>query len=366
MAAKRSFDDQTEEILSRLDIFSEYALLGVRFAGEPRNGKCECYAIDRDEKNPSAVIFEHSGRYSDSASGQNYSLWDFAARFGKGHADWREARKFYADKVGIKLSAARPPENPAELLEFLPWDDGNDRLARLWCAKHKKGASLEAIKLAGGKVAHLLYRDSKVRAKDGQPTLKRTQHKCICLPCYGEKLLAADPVAWVIFDIGGAKFQIHHGKDHPPSFVKMRAVGATRGAMMGLHGLTRLAAAGPDEISLVWKVGGPTDMLALIAATLRDSPELLDTHLVVTNASSETGDVLPHQAAIFAGHKVLLCHDADEAGEVGAAKWIVALRQTAREVRKVCLPWEVAKKSGKDLRDFLNGEPAGVLAGVSE
>lgn len=423
MAAKKmDYAQATDDILSRLDILSEYQALGVRFAAaQPRSsGMIECYAAARpDERKPSGAVQTKTGRYIDSASGENLSFFDFACKYGgHGFTDWRDARKFYADKAGVKLTAARPPEDPTELIEFLPWDDGHEKLARYWCVKHKRGASLEAVKLAGGRVGYLLYRDKKKKAEDGQPLLRRTNHKCICLPCYGEKLLAADPVAWVVYDISGDKFAIHRGEGRPPDLVKMKSVGPTSGTMMGLHGLTRLAAvaeaaassaspAGPDEdveaneelagegesaaaaepaaddddsaesltppagppqeqgqgptqeITLVHKTGGPSDMLALLATILRESPELIDSHLVVTNASGEVGDVMPHQAAVFAGHKAVLWPDTDEPGQVGAAKWLVALIQAAREVWQAKLPWAITKKHGKDLRDFLNGVEIG-------
>ena len=122
---------------------------------------------------------------------------------------------------------------------------------------------------------------------------------------------------------------------------------------MGLAGLMVLS--DPEQrstVEWVWKVAGPTDMLALMATI---PPDLASKHVVVTNASGETGDVTQAQAKLLAGLRVAVVGDCDEAGQVGMAKWGRALDGVAGEVRAVGLPWEVVPKHGKDARDFLNG-----------
>lgn len=356
--AKVDIAQQEQEILAALNIFAEYQALGVRLAGEPRNEKCACFAIDREETKPSAVIFAHSGRYVDKGgSGGNFSLWDFAALHG-GHATWQEARAFYAAKVGIKIGGEKKPKkNPLDQLEFLPWHAGHDTLAELWCRKHKKGATLEAIKLAGGRIAQFpCWIDKKTNER------KKGEFKVIALPCWGDRLLDADPVAWVIWNISGHPLPVYNGKDVPATSAKMLSIGPTAGAMMNFHGISALT--DPElsaSVEVVWKCAGPSDLLGIQAAILRDAPDLLQKHIVVTNASGETGNILPHQSAMFAGHKVLLVHDADEAGEMGTVKWQVALAPVASELRAIKLPYQVQKKHGKDARDFLNGVPAELM-----
>lgn len=358
MAKKQKFDPAAaeQEILRSLDIKAEYRAMGVNFASERErsSGMIECFARGRDERKPSAAVNVNTGRYIDSASGENLSLWDFAARYG-GHSDWREARKHFAEKAGVRLAGGRAAESPIDQIQFLDWSAGHERLAEIWCAKHKAGASLQAVKLAGGRIGAYPCR---VDPKTGER--RHGEFKVIALPCYGHKLLEAEPVAWVLWNISGGGLPVYRGKDTPPEMVKMKSVGETRGAMMGLHGLSVLL--DPDRsasVEVVWKCGGPSDLLAIQAAIAADSESLLDKHVVITNASGETGDILPHQASLFAGRSAILCGDTDEAGEIGVEKWRSAIASTAASVRIVALPFERTKKHGKDARDFLNGVPLG-------
>jgi len=55
---------------------------------------------------------------------------------------------------------------------------------------------------------------------------------------------------------------------------------------------------------------------------------------------------------------VAVVGDCDDAGQVGVEKRSKALAGIAAEVRQAKLPWPVERKHGKDVRDFINGEPA--------
>jgi hypothetical protein len=61
------------EILERLDIFSEYERLGVRFTKRSpgKSGWVDCYALGREESIPSAAVNvgggKFRGRYKDMA-----------------------------------------------------------------------------------------------------------------------------------------------------------------------------------------------------------------------------------------------------------------------------------------------------------
>jgi hypothetical protein len=360
MAKRVDFALANEEIISRLDILAEYRALGVEFVSvAPRSsGMIECYARGRQENKPSAAVNVTTGRYIDSGSGESLSLFDFAAKYGGQFTDWKEARKHYADKAGVKLTGGNAPEDPAESIEFLPWDVGNERLANTWCCCHKKGITLEALKLCGAKVGRYPRYKNKTTGE-----WETGKFKVIALPCYGEQLLEADPVAWVLWNISGGMLEVFRGKGNPPDLVKMKSVGPTRGTMMGFSALARLS--NPCDVPIEWiiKTGGPSDMLAVLSV---QRPELRDTHLVLTNASSETGDVLPHQAAIFAGHRAIVIHDCDEAGEMGGRKWVQALTGVAAEVRHSRLPWPVGPKGGADMRDYFRGRPVDQQAAESE
>jgi hypothetical protein len=344
----KKFEDINNEILSRLDIIVEYEALGVKFDGRVRdNGYAACYARGREESTASAWVSVQTGRYGDKGNGESLSLWDFAVRYGNGQwSNWVDARKHFAEKAGVEIGRGRRPQDPREALEFEQWDSGNDVLAEMWCKKHKPGITLEAVKLNGGRVARWpCYRDRKTKERH------IGRYKVVALPAFGHQLLDADPVAWVIWNISGTHFDIPAGPDRPAKQPKMLSVGPTFGAMMGTHALSQMMLNDP-RIELIWKTAGPTDMLALFG---KIPAEQRDAHLVTCNASSETGDIPPHVAGFFAGRKVFVAHDTDEAGVTGAKKWLYALHGVAAELRNVTLPYEVTKSKGKDVRDFFNG-----------
>jgi hypothetical protein len=370
MAAKHTkFQQQTAAILAVLDIPAEYRELGLVLASDrPRaSGKMEAYGIGRppgnEDRKPSAWIDVHTGRYGDSSAefGETLSLFDFAVKYGGGrYANWIEARRHYAKKAGVKISSAKPPENPTVALKFLPWDEGFDRLTWLWC--HKRGISLDVLKAAGGRIAK--YPGYFAKDKDGKPTTeyREGKYQVVALPAFGPKLLGDDPTAWVIWNLTGDTLPVFRGKGKPPDQVKMKSVGPTYGTLMNVHALSRI---GQPTVEWVWKTAGPTDMLAVMSAI---PPESRDAHLVTCNASSETGDVPDATAAAFAGCRVTVVHDADHAGEAGAIKWLAALAGVSTDVRQVRLPYEIQPKGGSDARDFLHrdGHPYGDLLALAE
>ena len=172
----------------------------------------------------------------------------------------------------------------------------------------------------------------------------------------GPKLLGADPVAWVLYNISGPTLPVWRAKGMPPDQVKVKVLGEARGAMMNLHALQILPApVKRSSVKMIWSVAGPSDALALLTAIPH---ELRDRHLVITNAAGETADVLLHQAELLAGLNVAIVRDRDPAGETSEAKWVQAIFGSAKELRVVRPPFEFAPKSGKDLRDYLNGGAA--------
>lgn len=360
MSSTRSPQEINTEILSKLDVLAEYRALGVRTSGQVRqSGMISCYAWGRDDARPSAYINVRTGIYGDSG-GDNTghgtcSLWDFAVKVGK-YPDWKEARKAYAAKVGVAIGKERKPAGTdwREKLELQPWSTpGNDVFVKVWCAKHKPGVTIEAIQAAGGVLA---YHPCWVDRKTGE--LHRGRNQVVAIPCYGPYLLDADPVAYVIWDINGNPFDTSprdHPKDQPRLLSKMISVGPTAGTVMGLSSLMLLS--DPERrknVQLVWKVEGPADMLALWAAL---PPELREIVAIITNASGAAADVHPHQAKLLAGLRLAVCGDCDEAGQVGASKWLRSVEGLTIESRKVILPWEILRAHGKDVRDFLTGEP---------
>lgn len=359
----RTPQEISREIIERLDIASEYESLGVRLRGEPRaSGMVSCYAYGRDDHSPSAWINIRSGCYGDSggrsAAAYTMGLFDFAVHAGR-FPDWKAARAAYAEKAGVKIGREKKAKGDdktdwREKLEFQPWStQGNDILAARWCLKVKPGVTVEAIKAAGGVLA---YYPCFVDRKTGEKKKHRGCKQVIAIPAYGQWFLEADPVAWVIWDITGAEFDVTP-KDTPPTeprqMAKMISVGPTAHTLMGLSSLMMLC--DPERragVKLVFKVEGPADMLSLWAVV---PEELRESVAITTNASGACGDILSHQVKLLAGMRVALIPDSDNAGEIGCEKWARALNGIADEIKIVRLPYSLRKSHGLDLRDWLCG-----------
>ena len=111
------------DILSALNIRDEAERLGVKFASgkENVNGWLSCYSIDRDEKNPSAAINVgangHRGQYTDRGTGDKaISFFEFAAQHGH-FADWRDARKHFAEVAGVPFPTVEQDEIDEQALD---------------------------------------------------------------------------------------------------------------------------------------------------------------------------------------------------------------------------------------------------------
>jgi hypothetical protein len=344
-------DDLRQQVIDSLDIEQAYREMGLVLVGDkPRpNGKMEAYSMARpDERKPSAFIDVNTGLYGDKGPGgeSSLSLFDFAVKYGGFH-DFKAAFEHFANVAGVETKRHRKKrtEDPDEKLEFEEWNVGNDIRARVWTERFKKGTSLDALKAAGARIAYYpCYKDKKTGEK------KRGKNKVIALPCYGEAGAAVEPVAWVLWDLGGRGLRVYRGGGRDDfDLVKMKSIGPTAGAMMNKSALDRLAG-DRAGIELVIKTAGPSDMLAMMTAI---PPEKRDSILVVCNASGETGEVLPHNVELFTGLRAAVMHDADQAGELGALKWCVPLSGAASEVRHVRLPYEITPKSGKDFRNYV-------------
>lgn len=386
----------TADIIARLDVMAEYRALGVNFTSDaPRaSGNAECYSFARpDERRPSAYVDTTTGRYGDSAGGEpEISLWEFASRASPSlYPTWQAARAHYAAKAGVDLGGLAAgkrgrgrPKATAEdwrvALGFEEWSAGNLSLARYWCARHKPGVTVEALLAAGGKVAR--YPCGRKAKASGE--LIAPAYKVICVPIFGPGLLDSEPVGYVAWNINGHPIEVFAGKGKPPLLVKMKTVGSASG-LIGRHGLEILAAAvdpakagtacGKDEgaasdvapgaapaIDHIYKVEGPTDLLALWAAL---PPDLRSRQPILTQAGGAkqvpVGCLSP-----FAGHRILITGDNDIPGQAGAEKWAAALHgggavaTIAREVCCLHLPGEVTANHGLDLRGWLT---AGTDAG---
>ena len=139
-----NWTDVKTEILSKLNIESEYAALGIKFTSNKPTPKgwLSCHAEGREDKDASAGVNvgdgSSRGYYNDfGGTGDSLSLFDFAVQYGQ-CKDFRDSIVEYGKKAGFNLS--RLPkgdyERPEDAFRFLP--DFNTRLCR-GLVKKKRG-----------------------------------------------------------------------------------------------------------------------------------------------------------------------------------------------------------------------------------
>lgn len=342
-----NWEDTTREILERLDIAAEYASLGVEFDWErvSRGGWRACHAMGREDRSASAAVnvgdWPLRGRYRDlGGTAESLSLFDFAAKYGTFGGDWKEARREFAKKAGVKLpSGQKGPKDFEEQISFESW---NDNLVTYWCETHKRGVTPAAFRDAGGRL--------------GKLSKKAGEHIVVALPVYGKHLTASAPCGWVLWHRGGRDLPVYQGKGQPPKMVKMKTLAGSVKGWMGRTALENLA-----EADVVWKVEGPGDMLALSGII---PPELAGKHVVITN--SDGCSAIPDDAMVahLEGKTVYVLHDADNPGQgilqdephrlSGARLWCNEIARVAHEVRNVQLPFAITEKHGRDVRDWVN------------
>lgn len=323
-----------KDILRALDIAAEYRALGVELVGSAGDGKewVSCWAYGRPHgDSPSAEVNVKTGRYKDfGGDGVNMSFWDFAASTGL-FADWRTARDHFAAKAGVETPKKKKTKRPDKDLNWLPW---NEVLVGLWCLR-KPPITPESIRENGGRLARYLDRFS-----------------VIALPVYPDGRLG-EPCGYVLWNLTGGELPCFHGKNEPITWEKMKTTYGSEKGWIGEWGLRRITTA-----KRTWKVEGPGDMLAAWSSM---SPEQRETDVVVTN-SGGCGEHPSAQALkMFAGKPCGVVHDCDVPGQEGAngsiernrPGWAGAIARET-ECRNVVLPYPVAEKHGKDLRDFLN------------
>ncbi len=328
----------TRLILERLDLRSEYAAFGVDITGSQPSATgwlaCRVFgAIDAD-RNPSAGINVAGegpvlGRYKEfTGDGRNVSFFEFAATIAGKFSDWKEARKHYAKQTGVKMPRGGCPASPADKLAFRP---GRKHQIRAWCQTKPPITEWSAI-AAGARVA-------------GWPADSR-KYTVIALPIFGPALADDEPTGWVIWNKTGRPLTVFQAKGAPPRQAKMLTITGSKSGWMNRFGVERLISA-----ELVWKVEGPGDCLALQSVL----PEALrEKHVVITNGGGAQEGLSEEFWDHLAGKQVYIVHDCDTVGQAGGLKQARLAAAVAAEVRNITLPYEIAEKHGKDLRDWLN------------
>lgn len=246
-------------------------------------------------------------------------------------SDFKTSLELVAKHLGVSPEKRKKKVDPAEHLEFLPW---NPTLVGLWCLKKKpiKPAAIEAI---GARVAR--YRD---------------QYTVIAIPVWGSSLTDADPVGWVLYRADGGELPKWKSGSKDPEWVKVKL---THGSQAGIIGDTKAIV---SSQSVLWKTEGPTDLLGLLSVA-PDQPAF-------TTANGAKEKPLDWIIKLCEGRKVIVIHDADKPGQEGATwvpgrdgqrrpGWCPRIATVATKVVNLTLPFTVEPTNGPDLRDFFNG-----------
>ena len=326
-----------EETLQNLDIRAKYEEFRVVFTGKVSgSGWAECYAFGRDDKSPSAGVNLTTGLYKDF-TGETLSIFDFMAQFG--HAEsWQDAQEKLAKAVGLakKIPKKARPKRIEDSLGFTK----TVNVVSLIPLARKYGINVQPIIMPGVRLA-------QYPANSPEPQI-------VCaFPIYdSQAMLEQPPVGYVIQDPTGRPINVYQGPDLPPRPEKRIVLGTT-----GI--LNKFALEHWEKAERIYKVEGLSDML-----TLQDfiPEEYREKHLVITNACG-TDDSAPAWglANHCVGKEIVIIHDADVPGQYGnskdqsggAQRWVKALKSVAKSVKNVQLPYEVASKHGKDLRNYI-------------
>jgi hypothetical protein len=168
-------------------------------------------------------------------------------------------------------------------------------------------------------------------------------------------MLETPPDSYVLQSGSGKPIMVYQGPDAPQKQEKRIVVGTT-----GI--LNRFALENWEGAERIYKVEGLSDMLVL-QNFIPD--EYRKKHLVITNACGcDDGAPAWELANHCVGKEIIIIHDADVPGQFGTGKdqsggaqrWIKAIKSTAKVLKNVQLPYEIAAKHGKDLRNWIAEE----------
>jgi hypothetical protein len=326
------------DIVNALDIEAEYKALGVEATSRQpsQSGWVACWAVNRPHGNaPSAGFNVQNGYYRDfGGGGEALTFFDFAARYHPSNefkGDWREARRFYAKKVGMsrRLPKKDQDQRPIDAFSFSrQWNS----LLIMGLLKRYPETTEEALRLCGGQQA-------KYPAKGSE------QNYVVALPAFGPDLLDSPPRGYSCLPATSRPIAVFAGEGNPPKLLTKMNKGPS--GLIGHHGLVHLRSA-----ELIYKVEGLSDLLAMQAFV---PEELRDKHVVITNSSGASEVNLPSEVApVFAGKDVVIIHDCDRPGQDGAQVWVHAIGNgIAGSVRNLVLPYPIEESKGKDLRDWI-------------
>ena len=338
-----------EETLQNLDIRAKYEEFGVKFTGKVSSKNwAECYAFGRDDKSASAGVNLTTGLYKDF-TGETHSIFDFMGQFGMAES-WQDAQEKLAKSVG--LAKKIPKKAKAKRVEDSLGFTNKVNVASIVPLARQYGINPQAILMTGVRLA-------RYPANSSEPQI-------VCaFPIYDAVAMLEEQVqSYVAQDPTGRPIGVYQGPDLPPKPEKRIVIGTT-----GI--LNKWALEHWEKAERIYKVEGLSDMLVLQNFI---PEEFREKHLVITNACG-ADDSTPAWglANHCVGKEIVIIHDADIPGQYGTAKdqsggaqrWIKALKGAAKSLKNVQLPYEVASKHGKDLRNWIN-EPGRKYADLLE
>lgn len=243
-----------------------------------------------------------------------------------------------AKHLGVKAEPGRKKIEPADFLDFLPW---NRTSAHLWTLK-KPGVTVDAMEKLGARYAryHKIY-------------------TVFAIPVWGPQLDANPPCGWILYrSDGGLLPKTTKKNEEVKEWVKVKLTpGSMPGIVCDLNDWKKI---GSDQAPHTWwKWEGSTDTMTAM------SQEWPDGHCAFTTANGAKEKPADWILKALEGQRVFVCHDADKPGQDGATwvqdgsqrrpGWCARLAKLCSDVRNVQLPFAIEPSSGPDSRDYFNG-----------
>lgn len=334
ISEKEKWDEYNQLIIESIDIEATCREWGLEFTGSvTAKGWMVCRAMDRADNKPSCAVNRISGYYNDEGPGPSYPFFSLGAQYGP-YGNYTECRDDLAKKAKVlsKKPKSSRGDNFRSKLRYMPWLPA---ITMGLCKKLK--ISDETLQMVGGT----------------QAGTNRSQ-SVVSFPIYDPALGFDAPMkGCVIQESGGGKIEHYRGNAAQAQMLTSMSLGEA--GIMNKHALTHW-----KEATIIYKVEGISDMLRL----QEEIPEeFKNVHLVVTNSDGCDADRTPHAFAdMCKGKNICIIHDADEPGQFGgsssknggAIRWTNCMLRTAENVRNLQLPYDIAPKKGKDLRDWFD------------
>lgn len=331
---REKWDEFYRLILESTDIKATCESWGLEFTGSTsEKGWAECRAVNREDKNPSAAVNLHTGFYKDLGGGPSFPFFHLGLHYGP-YSSYTEVVDDLAKKA--KLLSKKPKTSKGrsfwDKLRHRTWDSLSVR------GVCKEIGITEQILLMTGATLSLTSSDELV----------------VCFPVYDAARGFESPQCGVVVrNAYGGKLTLYKGKNAQPELLSNYSNGAA--GIMNQHAIKNL-----HRAVVVYKVEGVSDMLKLQSII---PEEYRNTHLVMTNSDGCDSSTTSSEAAkLLTGKTVVIIHDRDEPGQYGssqsrtggAIRWEACLLRERCKVVNLQLPYELAPKKGKDLRDWIN------------